>query len=214
MKIFLANGWNHYANWLDGDIVNNIEEADLVIFEGGEDVDPKTYGEKHGKWTDSNIERDIREEALFRKAVKLEKKILGICRGSQLICALSGGKLVQHQPNPHFIHFIITSTGDMINITSTHHQAQFPFLMEEGVDYKLLAWTEGMLDFHLGGNNKEMNGGKYKEAEIIYYPKTKALAIQGHPEMMKREKHSETFKYLDGLIKNLMEENQNERVRM
>lgn len=184
MKIFLANNWNHYASWLNGEIVDNIADADVVLFEGGVDVDPRLYGDRIGRHTDTpNTERDEREMKLFKKAVELNKKILGICRGSQLSCCLSGGKLVQHQPNPDYIHRIKTSTGVEIPITSTHHQAQFPYEMKAGEDYELLAWTENMLAFHLNGNEEEMNGGKYKEAEIVYYPKTKALGIQGHPSL-------------------------------
>lgn len=73
--------------------------------------------------------------------------------------------------------------------------------MVEGEDYELLAWTDGMLSYHLDGNGKEMNPNrKFKEAEIVYYPKTKALAIQGHPEIMNPVVHKETFEYLNGLI--------------
>lgn len=82
MKIFLANNWQHYANWLNGEIVDNIADADLVLFEGGVDVDPRLYGDRIGRHTDKpEVERDEREMKLFRKAVELNKKILGICRG-------------------------------------------------------------------------------------------------------------------------------------
>lgn len=200
MKIFLAQGWVAYTNWLPNvEIVQTIEEADVVMFEGGTDVDPALYGETRGIHTDrSDVARDLREHEMFRTAVRLGKKIIGICRGSQLCCALSGGKLVQHQPNPEFLHDIKTSTGEVIPITSTHHQAQFPFEMKEGEQYELLAWTEGLLPFHLNGKEQEMNPAK--EAEIVYYPKTKALAIQGHPEFMKPNEYKETFKYLNTLI--------------
>lgn len=184
MKIYLANNWIEYASWIQGgEIVKRVEDADLVMFEGGVDVNPEMYGEPIGKHTQTpHRERDYIEKKLFEEAVKLGKKVVGVCRGSQLTCVLNGGRLVQHQDNPRFIHDIITSTGLRIPITSTHHQAQFPYNLRDD-EYEVLAWTQGMLPFHLDGENKEMNGGRYKEAEIVYYPKTKALGIQGHPSL-------------------------------
>jgi putative glutamine amidotransferase len=72
-----------------------VEYFDLIIFTGGEDINPEIYGENFTYSFSINPWRDEIEANIFRQAVELNKKILGICRGHQLINALLGGKLVQ-----------------------------------------------------------------------------------------------------------------------
>jgi putative glutamine amidotransferase len=178
-KIYVVGGDEDYANWMDGEVVDSIDECDLVVFTGGEDVDPFMYGEARHLQTSSNLRRDIREKVYFDKAVELGKHIIGICRGSQFVCAMSGGKLVQHQSNPSGWHSIETFEKNHFFITSTHHQAQYPYNLSPE-DYRILAWTQHISPYHLGGDGKEMS--PLVECEIVYYPKTKSLGIQGHPE--------------------------------
>jgi gamma-glutamyl-gamma-aminobutyrate hydrolase PuuD len=204
-KIYVVGGALGYANWMQGKIVKTIQEADLVVFTGGEDVSPHIYGEEKNPKTGNNERRDDEEAEIFRLALYLNKHIIGICRGSQFTCAMSGGRLVQHQQNPHYIHDITTSTGEVIPITSTHHQAMYPYDMYEG-NYKLLAWTEGISKMHENGLEKEISDKPFKEAEICYFPKTKVLGIQGHPESMAAHKYPTTFEYLSQLLDNHLED--------
>lgn len=183
IKIYHVQGETNYSNWIPNiTIVDTIEEADLVLFEGGEDVDPSLYNEPEHRSTYSNIERDIEETAVFEKAKELNIPCLGVCRGSQFLCVMSGGKLVQDQPNPRYIHDMLTEDGLVIKVSSTHHQAQYPFNMIEGEDYKLLGWTENLLPYHQNGFGEELS--PVKECEVVYYPKTNCLGIQPHPEML------------------------------
>lgn len=203
-KIYVVGSSANYDNWMQGEKVNTLDEADLVVFTGGEDVHPSIYSENKHHTTGSNFERDEYERVRFDRAVFLNKKIIGICRGSQLVCALNKGILVQHQDNPNYMHNINTYDGKVLNITSTHHQAAYPFRLSED-EYKVLGWTENMLPFHKGGNNEELN--PKVECEIVYYPKTKSLGIQGHPEMMypSRDQSSyETIQYLQDLLDKFM----------
>lgn len=204
VKIYHATPWYEYSNWINNRvIVDNVEDADIVLFCGGTDVYAGRYGEKSHPYAEHpDHARDEKESLLFKKAVALNKKILGICRGSQLICVMNHGKLVQHQDNPQYIHDIITHDGLSIPITSTHHQAQFPFNLVEGQDYKILAWTNGLSKFHQGQDKEELNPPV--EVEIAYYPNTKALAIQGHPESLNKEAYSKTFQWLDKQIELLL----------
>lgn len=203
-KIFVVGSGNYYANWLQMEDAETLEDADLVLFTGGEDVWPGIYHEPVGKHTMFNVQRDLREQNFFNRAFELGKPMIGICRGSQLLCALSGGRLVQHQYNPDYIHEIQTSSGEKLEITSTHHQAQYPYdmLREE---YELLAWTENASPYHLDGNNVEISRKKFREAEIVFYNKTKALGIQGHPEdLWNTAGYENLFKYLKGLVNNYL----------
>lgn len=182
-KIYVVGSSVGYANWMQGELVRRMEDADLVLFTGGEDVDPSLYGEAHHPLTGSNLTRDEYEMAEFNKARKLNKKLIGICRGAQFLCAMSGGILVQHQENRHWIHEMLTSDNKKLAITSTHHQAQYPWTMP-AEDYKVIGWSVGLSRFHEGGNREELPMTKEKEVEIVYYPKTNALGIQSHPECM------------------------------
>lgn len=185
-KIYVVGGNTTYARWIPNHkIVDSIEHADIVLFTGGEDVDPSLYNEKPHPKTYSNIDRDNREQKVFKEAKKLKKKMIGICRGSQFLCVMSGGKLVQHQENPNFIHPIYVHKYGEIDITSTHHQAQFPYNLPY-TDYMLVGYChKPQSTIHLNGEGKELlpKGSYYQEAEIVIYKKTRCLCIQGHPEM-------------------------------
>jgi len=72
----------------------SVEDSNLVIFSGGEDINPKIYGEEN-TYSFYNKKRDSIELKILEECLKLNKKILGVCRGHQLINAYLGGKLVQ-----------------------------------------------------------------------------------------------------------------------
>lgn len=181
LRVYVVGGANYYANWLpDIEIVDTIKHCDLVLFTGGEDVSPTLYDEPAHTETCSNRKRDIYEKRMFTLAKNQNKKMLGICRGSQFLCVMNGGKLVQHQQNNRYVHDIfIGDNADIITVTSTHHQAQYPYNLKKW-DYKILGWSKNQSKFHLDGNGVELN--PEKECEIVYYPKTQCLGIQSHPE--------------------------------
>src|SRR5690606_17623115 len=106
-KIYVVGFGLHYMSWINNAIhVENMEEADIVLFTGGEDVSPSLYGEEN-VLSFSNPDRDIYEKAMFEEACKNNKNIIGICRGSQLLTALNGGKLIQDVTNhTSFVHNI------------------------------------------------------------------------------------------------------------
>lgn len=205
-KIYVVGGDTGYANWMQGQLVTTMEQADLVLFTGGEDVTPSLYGAKRNPRTGNNVRRDDYEAPLFRKAVKLGKKIIGICRGAQLACALSGGKLVQHQGNPSYMHSMSLTGGGTVQTTSSHHQAQFPWDIPSS-DWNLIAYTTGISDIHEGENAEQElvnNNGKNAgiEVEVAVYYKTQALAIQGHPEWIT---DLAVLKYYRDLLDSFME---------
>lgn len=85
MNIFVVGGATNYANFIEGaQLVDNLEKADVVLFTGGEDVDPSLYGCKKYPSTYSNIKRDLKEKAIFEKVNPNKQVCVGICRG--LIC--------------------------------------------------------------------------------------------------------------------------------
>jgi putative glutamine amidotransferase len=77
-----------------------VVRLDGLIISGGPDVEPGQYGEQPGPHTAiTRPERDAAELAVFRAALDLERPVLGICRGMQLINVGLGGTLIQHLPD-------------------------------------------------------------------------------------------------------------------
>ncbi len=78
--------------------IDEIEDiTDGYLLTGGGDVDASIINEKqHFLSRDVCIKRDLFEIELLKRAIKAKKPVLGICRGMQLMCIASGGKIEQH----------------------------------------------------------------------------------------------------------------------
>ena len=170
--------------------VKNPKDIDLVLFTGGEDVNPAHYNENIGKYTHINSNRDKKEIDTFYR-FKDKSFLLGICRGNQLLTILSGGKLIQHVEGHCRDHSMVLNNSLKYNITSSHHQMIYPFNLNEK-DYELIAYSEYFQsNTYLNGDNEEIElSNNFLEPEIVYYKKTNALCIQGHPEWNHCEKRT------------------------
>ena len=72
---------------------------DGLLFSGGSDIDPDTYGaEAHSETNGVRPERDRAELALLEAALARDMPVLAVCRGSQVLNVALGGDLVQHLP--------------------------------------------------------------------------------------------------------------------
>jgi hypothetical protein len=181
-KIYVVGGDLSYINWTGGIAVDLIGDADLLFLTGGNDCTPATYGEKQHPHTFCSPHRDAKELAACKLALELGIPIWGTCRGAQQACVFAGGKLVQHQHNPG-PHSMMTNS-DSFTVTSTHHQAQFPWNLPRS-SFRVLGWTVGISPYHEGGNQEEMINSYVPhdmECEVVYYPKVRALGYQPHPE--------------------------------
>ena len=173
--------------------VKNPKDIDLVLFTGGEDVNPEQYYEPIGKYTSINKARDRTEIDTFHK-FRGHSLLLGICRGSQMMTVLSGGKLIQHVEGHCRDHSMILNNKLRYTITSSHHQMLYPFNLNEK-DYELVAYSEYFQsNTYLNGDNEEIELPKnFLEPEIVYYKNTNALCIQGHPEWSHCEKRTSSM---------------------
>jgi gamma-glutamyl-gamma-aminobutyrate hydrolase PuuD len=80
-------------------IEETLEALDGVIFSGGGDLDPETYGgEPHPETHEVSPERDSAELALLEAALARDMPVLAVCRGSQVLNVARGGDLIQHLP--------------------------------------------------------------------------------------------------------------------
>ncbi len=158
---------------------NKLQKGDVLILWGGEDISPALYGQHvvHARAGHQPSARDIVETNLFNRAVDLGIPIIGVCRGAQLACALSGGTLYQHIANGHHQdHKVETKDGHTYTTSSCHHQA----LNLDKVPHELLAWDKDRETTVF--TDKEVT--KKIIPEVAYMTETKTFAIQGHPEWM------------------------------
>ena len=201
IKLYVVGGQKYIASFLrySFDFVDDIKNANLVIFTGGEDVDPSLYYCKKHHSTYSNIDRDLFELKKYNEALSSKNKplIIGICRGSQFLVVANGGKLIQNVSNHLGNHYVSTIDGKKLVVSSTHHQMHYPYDLPS-TSYKMLAWaSEKQSKFYEGDGIAEEK--VIKESEILYFPDTKCLCIQGHPEMC--DKDSQFVVYVNKLIK-------------
>lgn len=75
--------------------------VDGILLTGGQDVSPELYGEVPDGTGEICELRDAMEGQLLKKAIVLDKPVLGICRGIQFINAALGGSLYQDIPSQH-----------------------------------------------------------------------------------------------------------------
>ncbi len=124
---------NSYINLIDG----------LIITGGDFDIDPSLYNQSIKGSKNIKNKRTFFEIKIYKKFLKLNKPILGICGGAQLINVAAGGTLIQdlnknpidhEQLNPrnetsHTININKKSklfkicNKEKFSVNSAHHQA-------------------------------------------------------------------------------------------
>lgn len=172
-------------------------KPDLVCFTGGEDVNPKLYDENPLKETRFSETRDQNDKTWYDRYKDVPK--VGICRGGQFLNVMSGGAMWQHVDNHGMSHDMINllpmepgwAQGDMLRVTSTHHQMMIPG--EEG-EVIAIAMNKiqdsGIAKTYLSGSKREIP--KY-DTEVVYYDNTKSLCYQPHPEYLQTTTNEKYF---------------------
>jgi putative glutamine amidotransferase len=128
-----------------GDARALVEVVDAVVITGGEDVDPRRYGQAPGLFTQYvDPVRDAMELDLVNTCIDRGIPVLGICRGLQVLNVARGGSLVQHleigegeshasyaYPRAYAVHEVELDPtsipgriyGPRVRVNSFHHQA-------------------------------------------------------------------------------------------
>ena len=76
-----------------------LDALDALVFSGGSDVNPETYGQDPHPETKGVVpERDRAELTLLEAALARDVPVLAVCRGSQVLNVALGGDLIQHLP--------------------------------------------------------------------------------------------------------------------
>jgi len=172
----------------EGTLRGIFERLDGLLFTGGGDLDPSTYGiTTTAPLMGVDPERDRLELALARWALQDGKPMLGICRGQQVLNVAAGGTLIPDIPSlrpgslahadanraPEALaHSVIVEpdsylakagTPPSLEVNSSHHQA---------VDRVASGWVVSAL----------APDGIIEAIEWQGHPF--ALAVQWHPERL------------------------------
>lgn len=156
--------------------------ADVIVFNGGADIATAIYGEAPiSRFIPEEMSlRDTTEIGIFtmNKAPTILK--VGICRGAQLLNCLNGGTLwqdVNKHGNSHQMTFV--PTGEIMEVTSTHHQ-----MMRPGPEGVVLGYADiaTRKDADKARFPEFRYSDDHRDTEIVWYPATSTLCIQGHPE--------------------------------
>lgn len=152
----------------------DVTDYDLVVFPGGEDVNPGMYGQRN-TYSYFNERRDDFESDVFQHALNANIKMFGVCRGHQFIHVKHGGSLYQDlkltagigHAGPHTLtyvkrHPIMNFFPDDVN--SLHHQ--------------------GVRSLHSRASIIATAGEVPEILSYTYRDKEYALTVQFHPEFM------------------------------
>jgi gamma-glutamyl-gamma-aminobutyrate hydrolase PuuD len=126
---------SYFSPYFEGmTILNSVEnvtpDIDLLILTGGEDISPSRYNERYYGASGCNPERDEVEFAILERYLRIahSPRILGVCRGHQLLNIQFGGSLIQDMEKGHsYTHNVEWSEGHPFSwletVNSMHHQA-------------------------------------------------------------------------------------------
>lgn len=188
-RVYVVGGGYEYIRMLFNlgyDGAKGLEDADVVLFTGGEDVNPELYGEVCMAKTNFSRYRDEREKAIYDTALDLGLPMVGICRGGQFLNVMNGGRMWQHVTNHAGSHLMRIETPPFngnrrrtIEVTSTHHQMMIP--TEDAI---IIGTANEALEKNSPALSKIGKGGDDEpDIEVVFYQDTNCLCFQPHPEM-------------------------------
>lgn len=182
---------------------------DWLVLPGGADINPTIYNKENYKSHVSqySINQDITEMKSYNRALKEGRPIFGICRGMQLMSAMNGLTLIQNMSHggSHNINAFNPESNDYdisLRVNNAHHQCVWTKNELETEDYKVYGYCS-LSPYHDYQENENVEC--LIEPEIIYFPKTKCLGVQFHPEWMDYSdvQFKDTLNYLDELVNKL-----------
>ena len=161
------------------------ENLDGLMLQGGTDVEPGRYGEHalRPEWCGDAL-RDRLEFDLVAAFLALDKPVLGVCRGFQLLNVAMGGSL--HQDLPLQYPSAVAHNDELTYCGATHAIE----LTEHGVLSQLYGTRSGMVNSAHHQGIKALAGGLRAEAfapdglcEGFSAPNYRfVVAVQWHPE--------------------------------
>jgi gamma-glutamyl-gamma-aminobutyrate hydrolase PuuD len=163
-KVYVENRLKDYENMFieEGfEIASSLfeEGVNLLCLVGGDDVTPAIYREENTT-SFCTASLDVQSFGLINIAQSMGMAVVGICRGSQVMCVHNGGKMVQHIEG-HCVHrHNLTVDGVDYEVSSSHHQEAVP-----------LQWP-----------NTRVYRADDGTVELVVYEDVKMFGMQAHPE--------------------------------
>jgi putative glutamine amidotransferase len=169
-----------------------ISGVDALVLQGGTDVAPDSYGETplRPEWSGDRV-RDRYETELVRAAMALDRPVLGVCRGLQILNVIFAGSLIQD---------IATQCPGFL----THREFERYDRLQHDISIEPDSWLADIYDGRARGRVntvhhqaiKALGGGLQVEARSVpdglveavrYQPETPEMspwiyAVQWHPE--------------------------------
>jgi putative glutamine amidotransferase len=163
-----------------------LDRVDGLIFSGGPDLDPSTYGRLPHPLLGPNVDRvaDEYELSMLTAARLRGLPVLGICRGMQALNVVCGGTLHQHlpdltdldhrpeQPGCELAHAVTVEAGSPLHRISGHRRLRVNSLHHQAID-------------DLGAGLEVIARAPDGTIEAVHDPaKRFCLGVQWHAEML------------------------------
>ena len=179
---YLSN-WGNVVpiNALDDHFYNDI---DLLVLQGGADVDPVRYGNKPGFFTQNpNVQHEWFDINMLPLYLDNNTPIFAVCRGFQTLNVLLGGSLEQNITQEYS-----GKRSEEVHEISVVHQNAALFEKQFGIT-KLKSFKvnslhhQGFWDWQAGAMVKPLyqHTGE-KNVEIYFVENKPIIAVQYHPE--------------------------------
>jgi putative glutamine amidotransferase len=166
-------------------------KIDGVLLQGGNDLDPRLYGEEMRGSVDPQPFRDGFELKVIEYALKYGIPIFGVCRGFQLLNVALGGALIQHLEAPfgqthRLLEGAEGSVVDNVSLGTVLHKVE---ITEGGVLSDILAVDSITVNSVHHQSVKRVGSQLRLEGvapdgiiEAVSDRAKKILAVQWHPE--------------------------------
>ena len=151
---------------------------DGLLLPGGGDMCPSCYHQECVHCADMSPMLDDMQLGALEAFVRVEKPVLGICRGHQLVNVYFGGTLVQHLPQAA-AHVKRTPEEDSAHVTRTEPGSVVRALYGEA-PWVNSAHHQGVDELGRGLRVTQWSGDGVVEA--MEHERLPILCVQGHPE--------------------------------
>lgn len=187
IKVFnpCEEGLNYHSDWI-GKSVDNINDADVVLFTGTRSLSSKFNIESKNNddslYSDSNYKQDLSDFSYMMQAINLKKPIVGVNKGMLMLHSLTSTPLVTYMQHP-IIHNIEFLNGKLTCLVNSSH-SQMAVVEEISEEYKLIAFSRDISPFYMNHKMDNYAGllrdtqQRIIEPEIIYYDTLNAIGFQ------------------------------------
>lgn len=178
---------------------------DALYVTGGEDINPHYFNEEpHPALGQINPQRDLFERNLIRSILAMNKPILGICRGCQMLNVALGGSMYQDLAQQKLTHLIQHKQRRPM-----HYVSHFITLDEQSLLYRIIGKrTIKVNSFHHQANrilgehilvSATSSDGVIEAIESKKHPFV--IGVQWHPEQLIKLKDQPSVKLYSAFIR-------------